>query len=148
MFSGRYAEGQALSSITPPDINLVGPSNTNTVRILLKLVHLSHKDLPRSLDVETLLDLVGIANQYDCISAIRPVHKMWMFRARQTEPGYFGFLGLIETAFVLSDREDFRHWTGTFVMQNDERFTDAQLLHVPSDTMRRSITGNLSTTLG
>jgi len=118
MLSDRYAEGQALLSTSATEITIDEETDRTTIRILLKLIHVRHEGLPSRLEAVDLRSLSNLADKYDCASVIKPAFGAWMLRARSAAKcDITQQADLMQAAFLLSEREDFRHWTARLVFE-------------------------------
>jgi hypothetical protein len=77
MFSGRYAEGGAISSDNPGDVKLPD-DDPACMTLLCRILHLQATEVPRQLDIVTLADLAVLCDKYACADAVRPWIRVWV----------------------------------------------------------------------
>lgn len=77
MFSGRFAEGQDLSTISPPKI-VLKDDDPRALEILLRLLHFKISPGGRFMEIEESYEFAVLCNKYDCIQAMAAVTEMWL----------------------------------------------------------------------
>jgi hypothetical protein len=106
MFEGRFAEGQNLSTTSPPTITFPD-DHPKYMTFLCKLFHLQTDDIPGTLEISGLVELAVLCDKYDCAKGVRPWSKIWVSQHLST-PESHGFQQLLAVSFVLDLPHEFR----------------------------------------
>lgn len=149
MFSGRFAEGQTLSSFSPEHISLPD-DNAETMRILLGIVHNQNPAFPLALDpATTMLQIARLADKYDLASAASsPFHLLFIqiAHAGGLTPipiSIDDVTKLVEAAYLCRNHYAFRVYTRR--LARDYSWTVGSLLdefhgaYIPDGTLLRAI---------
>lgn len=105
MFDGRFAEGQALSAASPPEIALPGDDAT-AMSVLCNITHMRTADVDDAMDMAGLIKLALLADKYDCVHILHPWARIWVTklmlnkRPRDLER-------ILVTAYILDLAEEF-----------------------------------------
>lgn len=70
MFTNNFAEGQTLSHLTPKDVKLA-EDDPESMRIVISVLHHRNCHVPLSLDMDRILSIARLANEYDLSAALR-----------------------------------------------------------------------------
>ena len=76
MFSDRFAEGQNLSVAAPKEITV--DDDPWALYVLMKLLHLSHKNVEVKPTAEQMYDLVILVDKYDCYDSVSLTLTAWL----------------------------------------------------------------------
>ncbi|PSK46134.1 hypothetical protein B9Z65_5102 [Elsinoe australis] len=88
MFSGRFAEGQDLSTVSPPKI-VLKDDDPRALEILLRLLHFKIFPGGRFMEIEESYEFAVLCNKYDCIQAMAAVTEMWLSSVLPTSAASF-----------------------------------------------------------
>ncbi|KAF2491508.1 hypothetical protein BU16DRAFT_565209 [Lophium mytilinum] len=77
MFTGGFAESQGLSSSSPREVSLPEDDPYATV-LLCRIVHLKHNEVPKTIDIELLIQLTWLCDKYQCALAVQPWAMYWV----------------------------------------------------------------------
>jgi hypothetical protein len=106
MFEGRFAEGQNLSTTSPPTIPFPD-DDPEYMAILCKLVHMQTDDIPGALKISELVEFAVLCEKYNCANGVRPWSRVWVSQHLPT-PETHGFEQLLVVSFVLDLPHEFR----------------------------------------
>ena len=140
MFSGPFSEGQKHNHEQLKEVSFED-DDLNALRILLKLLHLQHDNMPKSLTCKELLNLAIVVNKYDCVRVVKYSVKHWLQLARNASNEFEATCDLTTAAFILGQSDDFRQLTKQLVLTYTGAFTslyDVEESILPAKTFRKS----------
>lgn len=106
MFEGRFAEGQNLSTTSPPTIQFPD-DDPKYMTFFCKLVHMKTDDIPGTLEISALVEFAVLCDKYDCANGVRPWSRVWVSQHLPT-PETHGFHQLLVVSYVLDLPHEFR----------------------------------------
>ncbi|GAM90312.1 hypothetical protein ANO11243_083550 [Dothideomycetidae sp. 11243] len=123
MLSGRFAEGQDLSSERPKEIS-ADDDNPDALLDLLRLVHVRYDDLPAKMTVEKLYDIAVLADKYACVGALRLPVDTW-FMALRKDTNSFTELGYLAAASAaLNQHASFEEFTRKLAFEHSQPMSE------------------------
>ena len=123
MFSGRFAEGQALSPISPKEVSF-GDDEPSALELLLQLVHQRSKDVPKHLEPKNLVELASLADKYDCSCSIYFAAQTYLQKNEAKAISFVDCGNLAAAAYSLGQQEEFRRFTGKLAYLHTCDFAD------------------------
>lgn len=129
MFSGRFAEGNGLSSNTPKDISLP-EDDPEHMLTLCNLLHSRHEQLPKNLDSLQLLQLACLYDKYGCAKAVSEIISLRWLQVKRDIDGLEEVAQLAGAAYLLDDTTAFGWFTEQLVCRYHST-TDLVQLDLP-----------------
>ncbi|KAG8627955.1 hypothetical protein KVT40_003828 [Elsinoe batatas] len=110
MFSGRYTEGQGLSSAAPKVITLEEDEECS-LEIMLRLIHLRPKDVDNLMTTGQGPAVATLCDKYDTLPVLRQTIGLWLTQAAQLDAGGCDnandLCNLCATAFISGNTKSF-----------------------------------------
>ena len=78
MLQGQWKEGEQLRSRGHVEIHIEENWEVDTFIILLNIIHCRSKAVPKTVNLETLVDLTVLADFYDCVDAVHFYAGAWI----------------------------------------------------------------------
>lgn len=113
MFSGRFADGQRLSSSTPLQL----PLSDDDPMAMLALCNIAHHRVPKlpSEDRhECFAQFAILCDKYNCVDPVRSQSRAWVLELAKNHPQ---FETLVFSTYVLDMHEEFSRVTRTVILQ-------------------------------
>jgi hypothetical protein len=86
MLQGQWKEGEQLRSKGYVEIPIEEDWDLDTFIILLNIIHCRSRAVPKSVSLETLVDLTVLADFYDCVDAVHFFAGAWIHSCARTIP--------------------------------------------------------------
>ncbi|KAF2651676.1 hypothetical protein K491DRAFT_567604, partial [Lophiostoma macrostomum CBS 122681] len=89
MFNGKFAEGQGLSTATPPEVELPDDDPV-LMEMLCNITHLRASHILEDLSLSNLADFAILCDKYACVGAVYPWVKLWVQKplSKPKQPDY------------------------------------------------------------
>jgi hypothetical protein len=120
MFSGNFAEGQALSVNSPREVPLPD-DDLQSMLLICNITHMQTPALPKKLSIDDFANFATTCDKYQCIEAVEAWSKVWAANIFQ-DPVSDKFESMILATYVLDIPHEFYQ---AVIMITRDQSTDA-----------------------
>ena len=137
MVTGPFAEGHKDSS----GIRNITASDwiPDAFKVILTIIHGYHRDVPRLVSLEMLVQVAMIVDYYQCLESVEVYTDMWLEGLRSDFPTVYGrdCILFLFTSWALSKQDMFRDMT-RLALRHSQKLIEVHDFPIPADVLGKS----------